>query len=396
MNVKTSFLAITSRRKLNGEIPIYCDISNGTEKSRFGTNISTKLDGWDKKRQRVRGNSVEAVIINSNLDKIKEQIKHIVYEAIKRDEEITPLDIKNLMTGNHDSKPTSLMSVYRIRFENMKKLLGKDYQNTTLIKFNYLANSIQDFLKAEFKINDIPLKKLNRVFIDDLELYLRAQRGMKTVSINKIIQMLKSIVRYSLERGWIEKDPFLGHKSKSVQTEILYLTHEQVIKLETSILSQERLNRVKELFLFSIYTGLHYADAMSLTTSNLVKGIDGKLWIDYVRGKTGKRIQIPLLNKAQALLAKFEREGLKNAYILPRITNQKVNSYLKEIGDILNIDVPLTHKIARKTFGSILLYHSVPIKVVSELMGHSSSLITERHYAKLDTRKLGEAINLLN
>lgn len=396
MNVKTSFLAITSRRKLNGEIPIYCDISNGTEKSRFGTNISTKLEAWDKKRQKVRGNTIEAVIINSSLDKIKEQIKNIVYEAIKRNEEITPLDVKNRMTGNNDSRPTSLMSVYKIRFENMKKLLGKDYQKTTLIKFNYLANSIQDFLKAEFKTNDIPLKKLNRVFIDDLELYLRAQRGMKTVSLNKITQMLKSIVRYSLERGWIEKDPFLGHKSKSVQTEILYLTHEQVIKLETTTLSQERLNRVKELFLFSIYTGLHYADAMSLTTSNLVKGIDDNLWIDYVRGKTGKRIQIPLLNKAQALLAKFEREGLKNDYILPRITNQKVNSYLKEIGDILNIDVPLTHKIARKTFGSILLYHNVPIKVVSELMGHSSSLITERHYAKLDTRKLGEAISLLN
>ena len=84
------------------------------------------------------------------------------------------------MTGNHDSKPTSLMSVYKIRFEKMKKLLGKDYQKTTLIKFNYLANSVQDFLKAEFKINDIPLKKLNRVFIDDLELYLRAQRSMKS------------------------------------------------------------------------------------------------------------------------------------------------------------------------------------------------------------------------
>lgn len=395
MNVKTSFLAITSRRKLNGEIPIYCDISNGTEKSRFGTNISTKIEGWDKKRQRVRGNSVEAVIFNKNLDKIKEQIKNIVYEALKTDDEITLNDIKNQITGNGNRRPSTLMTVYKLRFEKMKTLVGKDYQKSTLIKFNYLANSVHDFLKTELKLNDIALNKLNRVFIDDLELYLRAQREMKTVSINKIIQMLKSIVRYSLERGWIDKDPFLGHKSKSVQTEILYLTHEQVIKLETTVLSQERLNRVKELFLFSIYTGLHYADALSLTTSNLVKGIDGNLWIDYVRGKTGKRIQIPLLNKAQALLAKFEKEGLKNDYILPRITNQKVNSYLKEIGDILNIDVPLTHKIARKTFGSVLLYHNVPIKVVSELMGHSSTLITERHYAKLDTRKLGEAMKLL-
>jgi site-specific recombinase XerD len=395
MNVKTSFVALTSRKKLNGEIPVYCYLSSANETNRFGTNLSIKPEAWDSKRHRARGNSVEAVIFNKNLDKIKEQIKNIVYEALKTDEEVTLNDIKNQMTGNGNRKPSTLMTVYKLRFEKMKTLVGKDYQKSTLIKFNYLANSVQDFLETELKLNDIALNKLNRVFIDDLELYLRAEREMKTVSINKIIQMLKSIVRYSLERGWIDKDPFLGHKSKSVQTEILYLTHEQVIKLETTMLSQERLNRVKELFLFSIYTGLHYADAMSLTASNLVKGIDGKLWIDYVRGKTGKRIQIPLLNKAQALLAKFEKEGLKNDFILPRITNQKVNSYLKEIGDIINIDVPLTHKIARKTFGSVLLFNNVPIKVVSELMGHSNSLITEKHYAKLDTRKLGEAMKLL-
>jgi integrase len=114
-----------------------------------------------------------------------------------------------------------------------------------------------------------------------------------------------------------------------------------------------------------------------------------------VRGKTGKRIQIPLLNKAQAILVKFREYGLKNDYIIPRMTNQKLNSYLKEIANIVDIDIPLTHKIARKTFGSVLLFNNVPIKVVSELMGHSNSLITEKHYAKLDTRKLGEAMKLL-
>ena len=103
-----------------------------------------------------------------------------------------------------------------------------------------------------------------------------------------------------------------------------------------------------------------------------------------------------MLNKAQALLVKFRGYGLKEDYLIPRITNQKLNSYLKEIADIVGIEVPLTHKIARKTFGSILLFNNVPIKVVSELMGHSNSIITEKHYAKLDTRKLGEAMNSLN
>ena len=156
------------------------------------------------------------------------------------------------------------------------------------------------------------------------------------------------------------------------------------------------LRKIKDLFLFSIYTGLHFADAMSLTKSNIRTGIDGKPWIEYIRSKTGKTIKIPLLNKAQDLLIKFKEYGLVTDFIIPRISNQKMNSYLKEITDILGLNITLTHKIARKTFGSILLYHNIPIKVVSELMGHSNSLITERHYAKLDTRKLGEAIARLN
>jgi site-specific recombinase XerD len=258
-----------------------------------------------------------------------------------------------------------------------------------------MAKAVKEFIKTEYKLTDIQLSKLNRPFLDDLELFLRTERGMKPISSNKVIQGLKSAVIYALEREWINRNPFIGHSFKRVETEIKYLSHEQIIELENTVISQPRLELVKQLFLFSVYTGLHYADAMSLTTSNLVNGVDGNLWIDYVRGKTGKRIQIPLLDKAQASLSRFATIKKPDNYLLPRISNQKMNSYLKEIGDIIGIDIPLTHKIARKTFGSILLYHNVPIKVVSELMGHSNSLITERHYAKLDTRKLGEAMRLL-
>lgn len=395
MNLKISFFALSSRKKLNQEVPIYCYLSSGKESKRFATNLSIHPQNWDSKKQRGKGKAVEVNILNRNIDDICQRIKTIQYKLLNIDEPFGVSDIINEINGKKENKATTLMAVYKIRFEKIKLLVGKDYQKTTLVKFTCLANAVQDYLKDELNASDISLNKINRLFIEDLELYLRAKRSMKAISINKITQTLKSIIRYSLERNWIDKDPFIGHKAKTVKTEIIYLSMEQVALLENTILSQVRLNRVKEMFLFSVYTGLHFADAMSLTDSNLVKGIDGNLWIDYVRGKTGKRIQIPLLNKAQALLVKFREYGLKNDYLIPRITNQKLNSYLKEIADIVGLDVPLTHKIARKTFGSVLLFNNVPIKVVSELMGHSNSLITERHYAKLDTRKLGEAMKLL-
>lgn len=395
MNLKISFIALSSRKKPNQEVPIYCYLSSGKESKRFATNLSIHPQNWDTKKQRGKGKSIDTELFNRNIDDLSQRIKTIQYKLLNSNEPFGVTDIIGELNGKKERKATTLMAVYKIRFEKIKLLVGKDYQKTTLIKFTSLANAVQDYLKDELKTSDISLSKINRVFIEDLELYLRAKRSMKAVSINKITQMLKSIIRYSLERGWIERDPFIGHKTKTVTTEIIYLSIEQVALLENTVLAQVRLNRVKEMFLFSVYTGLHFADAMSLTDSNLVKGIDGNLWIDYVRGKTGKRIQIPLLNKAQALLVKFKEYGLKNDYLIPRITNQKLNSYLKEIADIVGIDIPLTHKIARKTFGSVLLFNNVPIKVVSELMGHSNSLITERHYAKLDTRKLGEAMKLL-
>jgi len=396
MNIKISFATLSSRLKSNGEVPIYCYLAAKNETNRFSTGNSLPIALWDSKKQKVKGSNNQALLINRSLDELKKKIETIQLKMSQTEGTYSLGDIINQLNGRVEKHPNTLMAVYKVKFDKMNKLVGKDYHKSTLDKYSQMAKSVQEFIKEEYKIADIQLNKLNRVFLEDLELYLRTNKDMKTITSNKVIQGLKSVIRYSLERNWIERDPFIGHKSKSVQTEIVYLTNEQITLLETTILSQQRLTKIKDLFLFSIYTGLHFADAMSLTKSNLIIGIDNKPWIEYIRGKTGRTIKIPLLNKAQALLVKFKVYGLADDYIIPRISNQKMNSYLKEISDILDFDVVLTHKIARKTFGSILLYHNIPIKVVSELMGHSNSLITERHYAKLDTRKLGEAISSLN
>ena len=129
---------------------------------------------------------------------------------------------------------------------------------------------------------------------------------------------------------------------------------------------------------------------MSLTKDNLIQGVDDKDWIVYTREKTGVEIHIPILDKAQQLIEKFQNEYDLGNKIIPKFSNQKINSYLKEIADIIGINKPLSHKIARKTFGSVLLYYNVPMKVVSKLMGHSSVLITEKHYADVELKKLGD------
>lgn len=177
---------------------------------------------------------------------------------------------------------------------------------------------------------------------------------------------------------------------------MIYLTIDELEKLEKYKFVQQRFDLVRDLFLFSVYTGLHYSDAMSLQQTNIIKGIDDKDWIVYTRQKTGVEIHIPILGKIRQLICKFKDTSKEGGYLLPKFSNQKINSYLKEIADIVGIDKPLSHKIARKTFGSVLLYYNVPMKVVSKLMGHSSVLITEKHYADVELRKLGNEMNRVN
>ncbi len=294
MYIKISFVALTSRKKSNGEVPLYCYLTSKNDVNRFSSGNSLPVSLWDSNKQKAKGNTNQAILVNKNLDTLKKKVEAIEIKLIQTGEVYSIADVINQLNGRLEKHPKTLMAVYKVKFEKMQKLVGKDYHKSTLAKYLQMANSVQEFIKKEYKLADIQLNKLNRIFLEDLELYLRTTKSMKTITSNKVIQSLKSVIKYALERSWMERDPFIGHQSKSVQTDIIYLTNEQIIKLETNTISQGRLNRIKELFLFSIYTGLHFADAMSLTISNIIVGSDGKPWIEYVRGKTGKKILVPI------------------------------------------------------------------------------------------------------
>jgi len=237
---------------------------------------------------------------------------------------------------------------------------------------------------------------LNIGFLLNLETFLKIDRGLKLITINKTIEILKSVITMAIYNGWMAANPFPRHRFKYDRIGVIYLTVDELEQLEYYSFAQPRLSRVRDIFLFSVYTGLHYIDAMNLTKDNIIKGVDGKEWIKYLRQKTDKWIHVPLLNKAKDLIIKFRAENEQSAKfaanIVPRISNQKINSYLKEVGELCSINNTLTHKVARKTFGSVLLYYDIPMKVVSELMGHSSVVVTEKHYAQIEMKRLGEAM----
>lgn len=396
MNVKISFILLGSRMQADGKSPIYCRLSQGRHSTRFATGYSIVSSKWDPKRQQAKGSSPDSFLLNQHLFKLEEDLTKLQLRLMADENRVSLDELICELKGKREKPICNLLELYDLKIDKMRSLVGRGYAATSIIKQRQLKNALADFLRYKYSVKDIQLKKVNKAFIGDLEVYLRAEKSMKVVSSNKVIQALKSILKIAFDNRWVDDNPFSGHSFKHDRVEVIFLDQDEIKRLEEFHFTQPRLNLVKDLFLFSVYTGLHYTDAMSLKNNNIIKGGDGSSWIEYVRQKNGRVIRVPMFSKAKELVSHLAPMVGDSDYILPRFSNQKINSYLKEIADIVGIKKPLTHKVARKTFGSLLLYHNTPMAVVSELMGHSSVLITQKHYAKLEVKRLGEAIRSID
>jgi integrase len=196
---------------------------------------------------------------------------------------------------------------------------------------------------------------------------------------------------------YIEKNPYGKYKVALEPTHREFLTPDELDRIEKKIIRIERLKMVRDLFVFSCYTGLSYSDITKLSKSHLQTGTDGKEWIVIDRSKTNTRCRIPILAKAAEILKRYE--DYPTVYdtnrVLPRLTNQKLNSYLKELGDMCKICKSITMHMARHTFATtVTLLNGVPIETVSKILGHTS-LKTTQIYAKIVDQKISEDMDML-
>jgi site-specific recombinase XerD len=200
-----------------------------------------------------------------------------------------------------------------------------------------------------------------------------------------------------LANGWLNKDPFTNYKSKVKEVERVYLTEEEIQTIINKDFKIERVGMVRDIFVFSCFTGLAYIDVKQLTKNHIGLGIDGDKWIFKNRQKTDTASKIPLLPMAQEIINKYENHPvcINEDRLLPIFSNQKMNAYLKEIADICEINKDLTFHIARHTFATtVTLSNGVPLETVSKMLGHTS-LKTTQHYAKILDRKISEDMMIL-
>lgn len=214
----------------------------------------------------------------------------------------------------------------------------------------------------------------------------------------KYLGDLKKIVLICVKRGWLLKDPFLGYKMRRRNVEKDFLVDNELSTISAKEFATERLRFVRDIFLFSCFTGLAYADVKKLKHSEIRIGIDGKKWLFIQRQKSTTSSPVPLLPKALQILDKYRNHPKcqQSDKALPIFSNQKMNEYLKEIADVCGIPKRLTYHTARHTFATtVTLNNDVPIESVSKMMGHKSLKQTQ-HYAKILNKKVSEDMQLLS
>lgn len=393
MNTSVSILFYIKRAKVNnlGVCPIYTRVTINTKRFEFSTNKSINPDKWSSEGSKVKGNSEEARTINSHLDYLKNQVLEAEKKLFKKDISITSENLKNELFCLAETK-RMLIPIIQDHNNKIKALVGKEYASGTLERYITSLKHTQDFIQWKFKVSDIDITKIDHAFITDYEFWLRSVRNCANNTAVKYIKNFHKIIKICLANDWRVKNPFANYKSKVKEVERIFLTEKEIQSIIEKDLKIERLSLVRDIFLFSCFTGLAYADVKNLTKSHISYGIDGEQWIFTHRQKTESASKIPILPVTQMIIDKYENhpQCLNEGKLLPILSNQRMNSYLKEIATVCEIDKELTFHIARHTFATtVTLTNGVPIESVSKMLGHKN-LRTTQHYAKVLDRKVSE------
>ncbi|MHB1106364.1 MAG: site-specific integrase [Lutibacter sp.] len=394
---KLNILFISANNKIrnDGKVPLLCRLTYLEQRKQITTGLFINPKHWNSKHQKAEPPNDETEFINSQLSLIKSKINKAFLLLQVQEGNFTVDDIHMLYKGKKPTREHSIVEQFESYLNMLKKLVGIDIKEATWNKFYYVKNNVKSFIKWKYNTNDFPLKKLTLQFLIDFEYYLKIEKKQQQITINKSIQRFRKPIKVALSKGYLERDPFMMYKAKSVKKEIVFLSVDELKQLETFEFTQPRLQKVKDWFVFSCYTGLAYNEISKLQKKHIVKGFDGELWIEMVREKTQKNIAVPILPKALELIDKYFDEN--SEFIFKICSNQRYNSYLKEIAPILGIEKRLTTHTARKTFAStVLLYNDVPMEIVSQLLGHSSITVTEDSYGKVVQKKVSEQMMKLN
>lgn len=393
-----SVLFIIKKAKLlkNGEAPICMRITVNKRVVEVMIKRSIPIDLWNQKKECSKGKDRVATELNHYINTIRAKVLQIHRELEIDNKPITADTIKDCFYGR-DKVQRSLLEVYAEHNEKCRALIGKEYTESTVTKFDTSINRLKEYIRSCYHRDDIMLAELDGQFIRDFDFWLKTDKHCQNNSALKHLKNLKKVVRIALANDWIKKDPFYGIHFKQEEVNVEFLSREELDVLMNKGFTIKRLEQVRDIFVFCCFTALAFVDVQQLSREHLIKDNNGTLWIRKARQKTNQMCNIPVLSIPQRILRKYEdnAECIKKGVLLPVISNQRMNAYLKEIVDLCSITKRLTTHVARHTAATVVfLANDVSMENVSKILGHSNIRMTQ-HYAKvLDSSIMRDMVNV--
>ncbi|MBZ4044386.1 site-specific integrase [Flavobacterium hibisci] len=389
--LKVIFYQKSDRVNKNGESPIYARLSYNDKQISMSTGQAISKERWTSTNNLRNQLKIEKEIVIKNLlDLFQLNAAKKFTELFRIDPEVNLQLLKAELTGkvkiDQPKGPTiiEIMDTYTLFFT--KRVNSGERAPASLQKYKRAKDLLLSFINNNYKKEDLPASEISSSFVFKLEQFLKyessfkEQTGIKNNSVVKYMKMYKTACNYAIKMDLIIKNPFNIYDGRLSVKDAVFLTQQELNTIENKIFPTPRLEKVKDIFLFSCYTGYAPVDALELTERNLSADSNGNLWIMTSRAKTAIRANVPVLPTIEKIISKYKNQ---QKGLIPKISNQKMNAYLKEVADVCGINKHLTWYVARHTFATtVTLGNGVRLENVSAMMGHTNTKQTQ-HYAKV-------------
>lgn len=386
----------TERTETNPDVvfPIVGKIIIGNTIAQFGSKLKIEERLWSVKSGRAIGKSRVAVELNREINKINLSIHAHYRDILKRTGKVTAIEVKNAFQGIATAQKT-LLVLFGEMMEDFKGRVDIDRAQSTYKQYEVLYKQLKQFLREEYHVEDIPLTDLDLPFIEALNFFFRVKRKMKPRTVKARIVLLNKVIRLALHRRIITRPPFNGFELEKTELKNKSLSNEELDLLMKTPLKSGTQRFIRDMFLFSTFTGLAYADVHKLSWKDIITEDDGSLWISANRQKSHTEFNVKLLNIPIQIMEYYK--GLaSDGKVFPHMSLGQVNVGLKRIARNCGINRVLSYHMARYTFASqICLSQGVPIESVSRMLGHKH-IQTTQCYARLNNEKIGNDMQQLS
>ncbi|MGM8362241.1 site-specific integrase [Flavobacterium sp. ARAG 55.4] len=392
---KLLFYLKKNEPKKNGNVPVMGRITiDGTPKS-FSTKLDINPNNWDLKHGRVLGKSTQALSTNLKLDNIRVRINKIYDDMLKDEGFATAQKVKLSFLGV-GVMDDAILKVFKDQNEDFERMVnkGKRSQNT-YNKYKTVYNHLNEFIKERYHREDLAFRELTSDFIREFDFFLRIDKECTHNTVWVYTMPVIALADLAIKKGLIRQNPFEDYEISMEETDRSYLLKENVEKLMLLKPSKDKYEFVKDIFIFSCFTGLSYIDIQKLKWSNIQSFFDGHQWIISRRKKSDVASNVRLLEIPKRIIEKY-RGVTRSDYVFPVPSNATCNSHVKKMIEEAEIvtEQKVTFHTARHTFATMFLTEGVPLESLSKMMGHKN-ISTTQIYAKITSQKISKDMDLV-